>query len=82
MAVEFSEDSNTVKLDGRRFVAYSPGHDRCAGCAFVDGFGCRLAEDFYRDSANIDKLGLTRCQARFREDGRNVIWVLPGQLCK
>lgn len=66
---------NEVEINGHKFAAidaHVPG--RCIGCALRDGFGCGLAEARLRGSL------VPNCSAKYREDSRDVIFVLAASL--
>ena len=66
---------NEVEINGNKYSAVDvlvPG--RCVGCSFRDGFGCELAR------ARIDGLAVPDCSSKYREDSRDVIFVLSASL--
>lgn len=75
--VEFSQDENTVTLNGRRYVVTTPPEDgSCGYCAFKKEFGCRLCDAVYTQEGLYSKK-VSRCCRSQREDGKSINWVLP-----
>lgn len=66
---------NEVEINGNKFSAIdSSAPGRCAGCALRKGFGCALVEARLRGSL------VPNCSAYYREDSRDVIFVLSASL--
>lgn len=66
---------NEVEIDGTKYSAVdSPVRGRCVGCSLSDGFGCKLARVRMGGSVVPD------CSSSYREDGREVIFVLSASL--
>lgn len=66
---------NEVEINGHKFAAIdSPAPGRCVGCALRNGFGCKLHE------ARLDDSSVPNCSEKYREDSRDVIFVLSASL--
>lgn len=70
----FSEDEMKVECGGSRYVAKPSDLCVCKGCAFINGFGCTLAEAIYRENP-AKPLHATKCHPRGRHDEKHIIWV-------
>ena len=73
--VAFSEDENTVIVDGARFLAVDGEAGKCANCLFKAGFSCALAEAVLRQEPT--SVTVSRCSEPHRVDGRDITWRKP-----